>query len=235
VKIDIFQGHEPDLPHSDLNVVIDVIRAFTTTHIAFERGVTEVLLAGEVDEAFALKEAFEDYVLAGERDAIKVEGFEMGNSPFACTRADLDGRGMILSTTNGVRATLHALRSIQDGQVLVTGFTNAAQTADHIRRLAKDAAIDHVNLIASNPTGDDDLACAEFIRDRILGHDGVDEQDVVRRIRQCESAQKFLDPQRKKYDRRDVEICMTPRRSDFVMRVQDRAGQPVINKQKTAS
>jgi 2-phosphosulfolactate phosphatase len=240
VKISIFQGHEPDLPQADINVVIDVIRAFTTTHVAFERGVDEVLLAGEVDEAFALKERFGDYVLAGERDAIKVEGFDLGNSPYECTQIDLAGRSMILSTTNGVRATLHALRSVAGAQVLVTGFTNAAQTADHIRHLGADGAASRINLIASNPTGDDDLACAEYIRDRILPVqdrkvDGVDEHQVTRRIRECDSAQKFLDPERKKYDRRDVEICMTPRQSDFVMHAQDRAGQPVIKKQKTAN
>lgn len=227
----IFQGHEPDLPASDVNIVIDVIRAFTTTHMAFEHGATEVLLAGEVDQAFALKEQFPDYVLAGERDAVKIDGFDLGNSPLDCTDCDLDGRGMILTTTNGVRATLHAMH---DGWVLVTGYTNAAQTADFVRKLVDKGEARTINLLASNPTGDDDLACAEFIRARILDTDAIDHDEVVRRVRACESAQKFLDPEpeNKKFDRRDVEIAMTPRRSNFVMLVEDRSGQPVIKKKK---
>ena len=225
--IEIFQGHEPELPDADVNIVIDVIRAFTTTHLAFEHGATEVLLAGEVDEAFALNEDYPDYVLAGERDAVKIDGFDIGNSPFACTQCGVDGRGMILTTTNGVRATLHAMH---DGWVLVTGYTNAVQTAEFVRNLGDDGEVTSVNLIASNPTGDDDLACAEFIRARILGDDDVDQDDVTCRIRECESAQKFLDPEREKFDRRDVEISMTPRQSNFVMLVQDRSGQPVIQK-----
>ncbi|QDG51533.1 2-phosphosulfolactate phosphatase [Persicimonas caeni] len=232
--IAIFQGHTPELPDADVNVVIDVIRAFTTTHVAFLHGATEVLLAGEVDEAFALKEEHPDYVLAGERDAIKIEGFDLGNSPFDCAGCELDGHGMILSTTNGVRATLHAMqhgRDGHDGVVLVTGYTNAQQTADHIHALVERGEASRINLVASNPTGDDDLACAEFIRDRILGHGEIDHDEVVRRIRACESAQKFIDPTREKFDRRDIEMAMVPRGSNFVMLVLERNGQPVVEKE----
>lgn len=231
--IEIFQGHTPDLPDADVNVVIDVIRAFTTTHVAFMHGATEVLLAGKVDGAFALKEAHPNHVLAGERDAIKIEGFDLGNSPFDCVGCELEGRGMILSTTNGVRATLHAMQHGRDGHegvVLVTGYTNAQPSADYIRGLVERGEASRVNLVASNPTGDDDLACAEFIRDRILGRGEIDHDEVVRRILACESAQKFLDPtpENEKFDRRDVEMAMTPRESNFVMLVENRDGQSVV-------
>ncbi len=230
--IRIFQGHTPELPPSDVNIVIDVIRAFTTTHIAFENGVEKVLLAGEVAEARALAADHPDYLLAGERDALEIEGFDMGNSPHACAECDLDGRTMILTTTNGVRATLHAIQTMDDGRVFVTGFSNAARTADYVRGLARPGESLQINLIASNPTDDDDLACAEFIRDRILDDepaaDAVGPNDVIRRIRECEAAQKFLDPARPEYDRRDVELCVTPRRSDFVMEAVEVDGRPVV-------
>ena len=84
IDIQISQGHEPPLDRADAYIVIDVIRAFTTTHVAFDNGAARVLLAGEVDEAFALKRTHPDAVLAGERGAIKIEGFDLGNSPAAC-------------------------------------------------------------------------------------------------------------------------------------------------------
>lgn len=225
LHIDIFQGHEPSLPDSDVNVVIDVIRAFTTTHVAFERGVCEILLAGEVDEARALGEAHPNHLLAGERDAIKIDGFDLGNSPWEVSRRDLDGRGLILTTTNGVRATLHAMGG---ARTLVTGYRSAAQTAAWLGARAAAGEVERVNLIASDPTGDDDVACAEFIRRRVLGRDGVEHAEVVRRIRACESAQKFLDPTRKKFDHRDIALCTTPRRPGFVMEAVEREGRPLV-------
>ncbi|MFP4600699.1 MAG: 2-phosphosulfolactate phosphatase [Persicimonas sp.] len=234
IDIRIFQGHAPELPPSDVNIVIDVIRAFTTTHIAFENGVEKIVLAGEVAEARALAADHPDYVLAGERDALEIDGFDMGNSPHACAQRDLQGRTMILTTTNGVRATLHAIQSMDDGRVFVTGFSNAARTAAYVRGLARPAQTLRINLIASNPTDDDDRACAEFIRDRLLedkpAAEAVGSDAVIRRIRECEAAQKFLNPARPEYDRRDVECCMTPRRSDFVMEAAEIDGRPVLTK-----
>ncbi len=224
--VEIFQGHTPELRRADATIVIDVIRAFTTTHVAFERGAAEVLLAGEVAEAFALARAHPQFVLAGERHALKIEGFDLGNSPHECAQYPFDGRGMILTTTNGVRATLHARSA---GPVLVTGYTNAATTAEHLRRRAAAGEVHRVNIVASHPTGDEDVACAEFIGARIRGDDAsVSDEAVRRRILASEAAQKFLDPDRPEYDERDVEICATPRPSNFVMYVEEGDAQPVI-------
>ena len=228
MKVDIFQGHEPELLASDVNIVIDVIRAFTTASLAFEQGADKILLAGEVDEAHQLAEAHSTSLLAGERDAIKIEGFDVGNSPWAISRLDLSGRPVVLTTTNGVRATLHAIGA---AHLLVTGFANARQTARYVRQLAERRGAGRVNIIASNPTGDDDLACAEFIRDRLLGRRGISAAEVVRRIRQSESAHKFLDPARTGFDRRDIRLCTTPCEAAFVMVASRVGGQPVVLQQ----
>lgn len=221
--IQISQGHEPALTPADAYIVIDVIRAFTTTHIAFENGAERILLAGQVEEAFALKRAHPSAILAGERDALKIEGFDLGNSPAACADVDFSAKTMILTTTNGVRATLHALKSAapQGAPVLVTGFASAPASARFMRKMLEESEQTQelrVHLIASHPSGDEDLACAEFIRAHILREDRIDGAAIAARIRNSHAAQKFLDPQRPRFNPRDIDFCAALRSANFAMR-----------------
>jgi 2-phosphosulfolactate phosphatase len=61
-------------------VVIDVLRATTSMCVAFDHGAKFMHPVAEVAEAEAFRS--KGYLLAGERNGIKVEGFDLGNSPF---------------------------------------------------------------------------------------------------------------------------------------------------------
>lgn len=62
-------------------VVIDVFRFATTIQVALEAGITAFFPVQEVEEAFRLQERTPSFLLAGERNALKVPGFDFGNSP----------------------------------------------------------------------------------------------------------------------------------------------------------
>ncbi len=89
-----------------VGVVVDVLRATSTIAQALAAGYDRVLCAAEIGEAQALRAEIEDSVVGGERDAVRIEGFEVGASP----REFLEARAstLILSTTNGTRAILAA-------------------------------------------------------------------------------------------------------------------------------
>lgn len=218
MHIDIHQGHTPDHEPADIHVVLDVLRAFTTTHVAFDCGIEEILMARTVEDAFALKKQHPDYLLAGERDARKVDGFDLGNSPAALSERDLRGRRMILTTSNGVRATTHAL---EGAHVLVAGWTSAPATLDWIARYA--GAAPHISLFASHPHSDEDVACAEFMRASLRGEDPPCEP-FVERMRTSSSAQKFYS---KDFKLADLECATGDPFGDFVMRVDGHA-PPVV-------
>ena len=215
--VQIYQGREPDLPAATVNVVIDVLRAFTTTHVAFERGCDEILLAETVDEAFRLSESHPDYLLAGERDARRVEGFDAGNSPYATSDLEFES-GAILTTSNGVRATLNALGA---DEVVVTGWTNTPATLAHLDRLLDAADEPRVNLVASHPVSDEDVACADFIAARLEDRTTPSARRVVDRIRTARSAQKFYSRQ---FHLRDLDLACRRRPADYAMIV-DLSGQ----------
>jgi len=87
-------------------IVVDVLRASSTIVQALESGYRRVLCCAEVGQAQALREEIADAVLAGERQALRVEGFDFGNSPrdFLEPKAET----LILTTTNGTRAIVEA-------------------------------------------------------------------------------------------------------------------------------
>ena len=88
-------------------VVVDVMRATSTIAQALASGYRRVLCCREIDEARALREQLGDEaVVGGERNAVPIEGFDLGASP----RDYLEPRAetAILTTTNGTRTVLAA-------------------------------------------------------------------------------------------------------------------------------
>src|SRR5918994_4327835 len=94
-------------------VVVDVMRATSTIAQALASGYQRVYCCREVEDALALRERLGEGLLGGERNAVKIEGFDLGASP----REVLEPRGetLIYSTTNGTRAVLAAAAAGGEG------------------------------------------------------------------------------------------------------------------------
>src|SRR5262245_43814035 len=63
-------------------VIVDVLRATTTLTVALQHGAARVVAAATPDEARRLSDRVPGSLLCGERDGRKIEGFDLGNSPF---------------------------------------------------------------------------------------------------------------------------------------------------------
>ena len=112
-------------------VVLDVLRTSTTIITALANGARTVLPAESSDEALTLANNLErdGVLLAGERHTHPIQGFDLGNSPLEMTRDVVEGKTLVMATTNGTPA----LRKTDPANpVLVAGivnFTAAAETA----------------------------------------------------------------------------------------------------------
>ena len=106
-------------------IVVDVLRATSTIAQALASGYRRVLCCAEVEEARALRARLGEAVLAGERKAVAVPGFDLGNSPREF--AEPLGETLILTTTNGTRAILAAAASAET--VLVGSLLNLEAVA----------------------------------------------------------------------------------------------------------
>jgi 2-phosphosulfolactate phosphatase len=87
-------------------IVVDVLRATSTIAQALASGYRRALCCAEVEEALALRARLGEGVLAGERKAVAIPGFDLGNSPREFTEPR--GETVILTTTNGTGAILAA-------------------------------------------------------------------------------------------------------------------------------
>jgi 2-phosphosulfolactate phosphatase len=87
-------------------IVVDVIRATSTITQALSSGYRRVLCVAEIEQARTLRAELPDSVVGGERDAVRIEGFDVGASPreFLEPKAET----LILSTTNGTRTIVIA-------------------------------------------------------------------------------------------------------------------------------
>jgi 2-phosphosulfolactate phosphatase len=156
-------------------IVIDVIRATSTICQALASGYERVFCAAEVEEARALREALGEGVLGGERSAVAIEGFDLGNSP----REYLEPAGstLILSTTNGTRAVVEAARRCE--RVFVASLLNLQAVVDAAR-----AAGDDVVVVCAGVQGtmnlDDTFVAGRIVE--VLGGERTDAAEAAARL-----------------------------------------------------
>jgi 2-phosphosulfolactate phosphatase len=88
--------------------VIDVLRASTTICAALAHGARDIVPVASTEEAIKLAQTLQrrEVLLAGERDAVRIAGFDLGNSPLEMTEAVVHGKTMVMTTTNGTGALL---------------------------------------------------------------------------------------------------------------------------------
>ena len=126
MQIDVFFGVSGLAP-ADLQgravAVIDVLRASTTIATALDNGARAVIPFESSEEAVTRAKTLDrsDVRLAGERKMLPIPGFDLGNSPAEFTRGAVEGKTVLMSTTNGTRA-LTAVQGARD--VIVASYVN---------------------------------------------------------------------------------------------------------------
>jgi 2-phosphosulfolactate phosphatase len=123
---------------SPVGVVVDVLRATSTIAQALASGYERVYCCGEIDEALALRERLGEGLLGGERNAVRIEGFDVGASPREFL-GEPRARTVIFSTTNGTRAILEA--ASRSEHVLLGSLLNLDAVASAARELGEDVTI----------------------------------------------------------------------------------------------
>lgn len=130
-------------------IVIDVLRASTTIITALAEGAAFVLPAAEVGLArHFCKKLPTGTLLGGERGGIRIDGFDLGNSPAEYVRSCIGGRGIIITTTNGTAALA---RCAAAREVLIGGLVNRRAVATTALRLT--GGVGDVHLVCAGTDG----------------------------------------------------------------------------------
>lgn len=122
---DLFHLKRTKEPH--LTIVIDVLRATTSICTLFEKGVHAVIPVATLDELKEMKD--KGLLVAAERNAVKVDFADFGNSPMEFMQADLFGKTIAYSTTNGTQ-TIYRVKDA--GPLALASFLNLHMVADWI-------------------------------------------------------------------------------------------------------
>ena len=84
-------------------VVVDVLRATSAICTALDLGVKSIMPVSTIEDALDYK-GNDEYIIAAERNGKIVRGFDLGNSPTEYSNHNLEGKKMVLTTTNGTKA-----------------------------------------------------------------------------------------------------------------------------------
>jgi len=110
-------------------VVFDVLRATSSMITGLASGAEAIIPVRTVEEARKLKLNDSDLLLAGERDGLPLEGFDLGNSPEEFEK--IKGRRVVMTTTNGTVA-IQAMKVA--AKVLIGSLLNIDALADYLFR-----------------------------------------------------------------------------------------------------
>ncbi len=141
-------------------VVLDILRATSTIVTALYNGAAEVIPIQEYEEALTLVRSVGRNVclLGGERKGYKIEGFDLGNSPSEYTKERVEGKKVILCTTNGTKA----IKTFQSAsEVLIGSYLNIDRLVGYLTENPQDTT-----LVCSGREGNlslEDLVCAGMI------------------------------------------------------------------------
>ena len=88
--------------------VIDILRATTTMCAALHHGARALVPVATTEEALRLAQTLgsDDVLLAGERRAVRIPGFHLGNSPLEMRETVVRGKTLVITTSNGTQALL---------------------------------------------------------------------------------------------------------------------------------
>jgi 2-phosphosulfolactate phosphatase len=163
VRVDVLFGVQQLTPQDvqgRVVAVIDVLRASTTIATALGHGAKAVIPFESSEEAVTRSKQLERgaFRLAGERRMLKMEGFDLGNSPLEHTAEAVEGKTVLLTTTNGTKALL-AVQGARD--VVVASYVNLTGVTTMLRAALRGGA--DITLVCAGQDRQfalEDAACA---------------------------------------------------------------------------
>ena len=119
-------------------IVLDIFRATTSIVTSMANGCKTIVPVLCIEDARTLANHIGPVLFAGERQSIRMDGCDFGNSPFEFSQDKVRNQTIIMTTTNGtvaIRATEGAHRT------LIGSFLNAKAVCQQAKGYGKDILI----------------------------------------------------------------------------------------------
>ncbi len=149
--------------------VIDILRATTVMCAALAHGAKALIPVASTEEALRLAQTIgsDDVLLAGERNCLRIPGFQLGNSPLEMREPVVRGKTLIVTTSNGTKALLACQGA---ASVFPAAASNLSVAAERISEAIE--SDDDVLIVCAGRNGTfalDDAYCAGRLIAAALG------------------------------------------------------------------
>lgn len=111
-------------------VIIDVLRATSTIATALYNGASAVVPVDDIQKCITMGDQLCG-ITAGERDGKIADGLQYGNSPFEYPRSFIEGKTLVLTTTNGTRL-LHKALANGSSHIITGSFPNFSAVCNYL-------------------------------------------------------------------------------------------------------
>jgi 2-phosphosulfolactate phosphatase len=226
MQINILQLLEGAKKAEGLTVIIDVFRAFSTACYAVDAGVLKIYPVGDLEKAYQLKLQNPDFILVGERNEQKPEGFDFGNSPSQLLNSDLMGKTMVHTTSSGTQGIANATGA---DEIITGSFVNASAIVRYIlEQNPEKVSLVCMGYSCRYPT-DEDTLLAVFIKNELEGIPN-DFHAMVEQLRVGDGARFFAPEKQEWAPMADFDLCLSLNRFNFVLKVLQEEGQNYLQK-----
>jgi 2-phosphosulfolactate phosphatase len=189
---------------------------------AFAYGIGSITPFAKLEDCLAMKS--KGYFTSGERDGKKVDGFDLGNSPFEYMADELKGKKIAFTTTNGTQAIA---KSVGAKEIVIGSFLNLSAVVNYLREGSNNILVvcagwkGKVNLEDTLYAG----AIVELLKDLYLQECDAPtaaqhlynqaKHDLVDFLKDSSHVQRLA----KLNIYKDIEFCLTPDQYDVVPRL----------------
>jgi len=226
MKIQILQLLDGAKKAEGLTVIIDVFRAFSVACYAYGQGVECIYPVGNIEEAYKLKKEHPKYILVGEREEQKPEGFDFGNSPSQLLKKDISGMIMVHTTSSGTQGIAYAHNA---SEIITGSFVNADAILKYIRIKKPDIlSLVCMGYSCKYPV-DEDTFFAEYIKDSLEGKT-TDFAKIKDKLKKGSGARFFASSKQKWAPKEDFNLCLDLNRFPFVLKVEEKHGKNCLKK-----
>jgi 2-phosphosulfolactate phosphatase len=120
-------------------VIIDVFRATSTIAAAMYNGAEKIIPVDSVDHCIQLGAKL-NAITAGERDGKIAPGLAYGNSPYEYPKEFIEGKTLVLTTTNGTKL-LHMALAANASDIITGSFPNLTAVCNYLIKQNKNVIL----------------------------------------------------------------------------------------------
>jgi 2-phosphosulfolactate phosphatase len=179
MEINIYNNQNNVTAISGFTIVVDVFRAFSTSYYIAETNPLKYIISENIEKSKNLKKNISSSILIGERNGLKIPGFDFGNSPTEIIKQNFENKTIIHNTTAGTKGLL---LQPETNEVIVGSFVNLNAIIKYIRINEIEKINIYCTALKKQTFGKEDYIFAEYLKKKLL-HQKYDFEKIILELR----------------------------------------------------